>query len=191
MEEIRLGQTEVKYHLKKSHRKTLGMKVDSQGQLHVTAPHFVPLFKIEEILKTKGDWILKKIEENKTKWSDRRELKFPEGAEARQFARMVSILFQKCLLEFNQTMQTDFRPTLSLRKMRSRWGSCSIDGRIHLSYSLFSLDPELIGYVIFHELSHLIHHNHSAYFYNVLEAVCPKHKELKRELHSKALFYAE
>lgn len=191
MEEILLGQIEVKYHLVKSHRKTLGMKVDSDGQLYVTAPHFVPMAKIEQILKSKQDWILRKIQNNKLKWSDRQEIKFPQGEEIKIFARMINALFQKCLLEFNQTMSTDFKPKLQIRKMRSRWGSCSIDGRIHLSTSLYSLETEMISYVIFHELSHLIHHNHSSHFYDVLSAVCPKHKELKRQLNSKALFFVE
>jgi predicted metal-dependent hydrolase len=46
----------------------------------------------------------------------------------------------------------------------SRWGSCSSDGRIRLSWRLILAPPEVRRYVVAHEVAHLRHHDHGAAF---------------------------
>ncbi|MCF7945392.1 MAG: M48 family metallopeptidase [Spirochaetia bacterium] len=71
-----------------------------------------------------------------------------------------------------------------LRAMKSRWGSCQSDGTIRLSLRLFGAPDELISYVVYHELCHLINFNHSRNFYTILSYIEPKWKILRKELHS-------
>ena len=71
---------------------------------------------------------------------------------------------------------------LSLKNIKSRWGSCSRINNINLSIHLMKLPEHLIDYVILHELAHIIHHNHSARFWNLLDDLTVGAKKLDKEL---------
>jgi hypothetical protein len=58
-----------------------------------------------------------------------------------------------------------------VRDMKSRWGSCSIDGRMTLSWRLIFAPIESIDYVISHEAAHLIHPDHSKSFWALCEKI--------------------
>jgi hypothetical protein len=83
----------------------------------------------------------------------------------------------------NKYEEYDFSPTaLTVRILKTRWGSCSRTGRITLNSELLRLSEKYIEYVIIHELCHLKHHNHGKDFYALLAELCPDYKAIKREL---------
>lgn len=57
---------------------------------------------------------------------------------------------------------------LSIKKSKTRWGSCSSKDNINLSIFLMKLPDELIDYIIIHELCHTIHKNHGPKFWEAL-----------------------
>lgn len=61
---------------------------------------------------------------------------------------------------------------LSVRDTTSRWGSCSENGNISLSWRLIFAPKEAIDYVIAHEVAHLVHMNHSDPFWKLCENLC-------------------
>jgi predicted metal-dependent hydrolase len=76
-----------------------------------------------------------------------------------------------------------FKPTgLTIRSMRSRWGSCSKQGKITLSTELIKLPDIFIEYVIIHELCHLKHHNHGKEYYKLLSELFPDWKKVRKGL---------
>jgi predicted metal-dependent hydrolase len=75
---------------------------------------------------------------------------------------------------------------LTVRPMRSRWGSCSMDGHVTLSAELVRLPQRLVEYVAVHELCHLVHHNHSAAFYFQVATCLPDWRQRRAELRAVA-----
>lgn len=74
-------------------------------------------------------------------------------------------------------------PTLKVRSLKRRWGSCSARGEITLARQLSAVPPVYVDYVIFHELCHLRHMNHGPRFHALLDALVPGAAALARELH--------
>jgi predicted metal-dependent hydrolase len=73
---------------------------------------------------------------------------------------------------------------VTIKHQRSSWGSCSKNGNLNFNLLLASLPPELIDYVIIHELAHLVELNHSTEFWKIVEAKDPEfesHRKLLRD----------
>ncbi|HUF10919.1 MAG TPA: SprT family zinc-dependent metalloprotease, partial [Rhodothermales bacterium] len=73
-------------------------------------------------------------------------------------------------------------PEVTIRDMRSRWGSCSSTGRVTLNLKLVMLPETLIDYVVMHELCHLVLHDHSKRYYALLTRCMPDWRERKKRL---------
>ena len=71
---------------------------------------------------------------------------------------------------------------ISIRDMRSRWGSCSRKGNISLNLQLVKLNENCIRQVMIHEMCHLVYFNHQAGFYALMEEMMPDWKQWKKEL---------
>lgn len=101
----------------------------------------------------------------------------------KKFYRTEAEVYLKNRLVYLST-QTGLSPTkLSFRSTRARWGSCSSQGHISLNWKLICHTPQLIDYVIVHELCHLKHLNHSAEFWNLVESHFPAHREARKMLN--------
>ena len=64
---------------------------------------------------------------------------------------------------------------VALRDTRSRWGSCTSDGRLGFSWRLAMAPAEVLDYVAAHEAAHLVEMNHSRRYWALLEDVLPDH----------------
>lgn len=73
-------------------------------------------------------------------------------------------------------------PTVRLSSARTRWGSCSTRSGIRLHWRLIHLPPDLIDYVVAHEVAHLVEMNHSPRFWAVVGRLYPEWKETRARL---------
>ncbi|MCP4437795.1 MAG: M48 family metallopeptidase [Aureispira sp.] len=71
---------------------------------------------------------------------------------------------------------------ITIKKVKTRWGSCSNKNNINLSLFLMLLPNELIDYVICHELAHVKEKNHSPSFWKHLESLLKGSKVLDKQL---------
>ncbi len=62
------------------------------------------------------------------------------------------------------------------------WGSCSGKNRLNFTWKLVTAEPEVIDYVVVHELAHLIEHNHSVRFWRLVEGVLPDYRARREKL---------
>ena len=103
------------------------------------------------------------------------------------YARQAGPLFAESLArvwprfaEFNLA-----RPTLAVRQMRTRWGSCTPrTARIRLSPELVRASPECLDYVLLHECCHLLVGDHSKAFYDLQTRLMPDWERWKEELNA-------
>jgi len=73
---------------------------------------------------------------------------------------------------------------VKIRSYRSRWGTCSRDNTITYNWRVIMAKPEAITYLVAHELSHIVHKNHSHRFYSVLEKLDPDYKTHRKLLRT-------
>jgi len=71
---------------------------------------------------------------------------------------------------------------LTVRRQRSRWGSCSVRGTISLNCCLMFQRPEVVRYLLVHELAHTRHMHHGVRFWQCVARFCPEYRALDREL---------
>lgn len=71
---------------------------------------------------------------------------------------------------------------LRLSSAATRWGSCSSDGNIMLNWRLIHFEPDIIDYVIAHEIAHLREMNHSAAFWRELGRILPEFEKARDAL---------
>ena len=71
---------------------------------------------------------------------------------------------------------------ISIRKQKTRWGSCSSKDNINLNMNLLHLPSELMDYVLLHELVHTRVKNHSKDFWDELDTIVPNSRQVDRRL---------
>ncbi len=64
---------------------------------------------------------------------------------------------------------------ITIRDMKTRWGSCGRSGNISINLRLIHLSGNSLEYVVAHELCHLKCRDHSRKFWNILDSVLPEH----------------
>lgn len=81
--------------------------------------------------------------------------------------------------------------SVQIRNQRSRWGSCSRKGAINLNWRLVLLPPELLEYVVVHELCHLRRPDHSPKYWALVEKSISDYKKKRNLLHTYSAYLDE
>jgi predicted metal-dependent hydrolase len=95
----------------------------------------------------------------------------------------LSIFEERLKYNYNLFEEDIPYPHLRIRSMKTRWGVCNRKNLIvTINSKLIRESIDKIDYVIIHELSHLVHFNHSRNFWEVVEKYCPKYKRIRKDL---------
>lgn len=138
---------------------------------------------IEEILKKKEAWISKHIE--KTKETKERFEAEPTEKLTREKVIALAEEALKVIPErveyFAKVIGVTYGK-ITIRNQKTRWGSCSSKENLNFNCLLMLAPPEVLDYVVVHELCHRKQMNHSKAFWLEVEKVLPDYKEARKWL---------
>lgn len=102
----------------------------------------------------------------------------------RWYLNQAHIIFQEISIPLMKQMEkyNVFPKSFTIKKMKTRWGSCSSKRSINLNIELIKLPEQCIKAVILHELCHLVHMNHSKEFYALMTKEMPDWKIWDKQL---------
>ncbi|WP_341876960.1 SprT family zinc-dependent metalloprotease [Defluviitalea saccharophila] len=76
---------------------------------------------------------------------------------------------------------------IKVKEQRKRWGSCTYDNRLLFNWRCIMATLESLDYVVVHEMSHMVHKNHSKQFWSFVEAILPDYKARKLWLRNNGI----
>jgi predicted metal-dependent hydrolase len=89
--------------------------------------------------------------------------------------------------EMSKKLGTIFNK-IAIKEMDSRWGSCSSKGNLAFSFKLIFTEPQILEYIVAHEVSHLREMNHSKNFWTIVESLYPDWQQARKWLKDNGKF---
>lgn len=182
------GIGEVKY-TRNPRARNLTIRINQQGEVRVTVPRVVSWRRAEAFFLSRQSWVMKKLEEMNSKGC--KDSVLSEGQVLRIRGKDLVIRLQngdsdsedaiwrilrKEALEYlpervaKLSEAFDYKITgLKIRKMKTRWGSCTSRKSINLNSWLMMIPEALSDYVILHELAHTRFPDHGKKFWEELD----------------------
>lgn len=173
----------------RSNRKTLAIQINPDLSVTVRAPMYAPQSDIERILREKESWIQKHIEKireqeakskktqgEKDEYGESVESEYLTNEEIKKLADKALQHIPKRVSYFAKQIGVTYRK-ITIRNQKTRWGSCSSKGNLNFNCLLMLTPPEVIDYVVVHELCHRKEMNHSWAFWAEVEKVLSGYKE--------------
>ena len=171
------------YEIIYSPRRTTALQVTPDGRVIVRAPKRCPRSFIEAFVRQKEDWVMRQLARFE---KQRKEHPAPERPPLsdKDRARYISIardIFTRKTEYYARIMGVTYG-RISIREQKTRWGSCSSKGNLNFNWRLIFAPPEVLDYVVVHELAHRKEMNHSKAFYAIVESVLPDYRKWRRWL---------
>ena len=164
----------------KSRRKTIAIQVNSDLSVTVRAPYGVTEKYIEEFLNKNEAWISKQMNEIKVK-----KKSVESGNVENVTLDKIKALADQALkiiparVEYFARIIGVTYGNITIRNQKTRWGSCSSEKNLNFNWKLILAPPEVLDYVVVHELCHLKEMNHSKAFWDEVGKVMPEYETYK------------
>jgi predicted metal-dependent hydrolase len=166
----------LKYKVIYSKRKTLAITI-KDGEVIARAPYGFNEKRIEAFINNNQKWIEEHIKQSVDRMS---RLQVTPEIERKLRIEAKEYLTEKT--EYYARIMGIKYGRITITGAKTRFGSCNNKGDIAYSYRLMLFPEKAREYVVVHELSHILHFNHSIDFYREIERIFPDYKERKRLL---------
>ncbi|PIR76189.1 MAG: hypothetical protein COU32_03470 [Candidatus Magasanikbacteria bacterium CG10_big_fil_rev_8_21_14_0_10_42_10] len=167
----------IKRHARSKH---IRITVNADAKVIVTAPRHVSEQRVRDFFDAQVEW----VEQVLARMQHKKKMVVPDGITQDTLAacRGRALRFVRDRLrQYNEHYAYTYH-RISIKKMSSRWGSCSSEGNMSFHYRLLFLPVELADYVIVHELCHLKELNHSHRFWKLVGETIPDYAKRKHAL---------
>ena len=165
----------------RSARKTVSVEIRPDGSVLVRAPYRMSQARIRAFLDARRDW----IEKHRAAMAERqRSLQQVEpltAAELDTMAKQAKTVLKSRVEHFAPIVGVSYG-RITIRRQRTRWGSCSSRGNLNFNCLLMLTPTRVQDYVVVHELCHRKHMNHSPQFWAEVERVMPDWRDSRRWL---------
>ncbi len=175
------------------------LRVGDDGLVQLRSSN-LPLSDIEQFISSKQSWILKEIQKIEAKPTitiaknillfanmlNLDQVRDTSSLESRKdydryYAHTAQNYVKARVELFAKQMNLSYSQ-IKFRKMKRRWGSCSSHAVLSFNTLIVQLDKELIDYIVVHELSHLVHFNHSKEFHLFVRSHLTQEASLRAKL---------
>lgn len=158
---------ELSYRIIRSARRTIALQITPAGEILVRCPNRMRNAEVQKFVESKRDWLQKHL--------PREPLPPFTGEELSALALRARQIIPERAAHFAPLVGVTYG-RITIRNQRSRWGSCSSAGNLNFNCLLMLAPPEVMDYVIVHELCHRKEMNHSPRFWAEVERVMPDYK---------------
>ena len=166
----------VPYQIIKSDRKTIAIQIKPDGKVIVRCPKRMRIEDARRFAESKSDWIEKHLAKRNVqdvvKYTHKEIEQLREQARklvttrVRYYAPIIGVTYGQ----------------IAIRAQHTRWGSCSSKGNLNFNCLLALVPPEVLDYVVVHELCHRKELNHSERFWQAVERILPDYKAHRKWL---------
>ena len=163
----------VPYQIIKSDRKTIAIQIKPDGQVVVRCPKRMRIEEARRFVESKADW----IEKHLAKRQPKNVVKYTRR-EIEQLREQARKLIAERVKHFAPIVGVTYGQ-IAIRIQHTRWGSCSSKGNLNFNCLLALVPPDVLDYVVVHELCHRKELNHSEHFWREVETVLPNYKTQK------------
>lgn len=165
----------------RSARRTISLEITPSGQVLVRAPRYMSETEIRKFIEAKSSWLEKHLQKQEEDLgSVQAEGRFTEQ-EVEKLIKLAKQVIPEKVAYYSRLMGVTYG-RVTIRKQKTRWGSCSREGNLNFNCLLMMVPPEVLDYVVVHELSHRLEMNHSARFWAQVEKVIPDYRKSRKWL---------
>ena len=168
-----------------SRRRTLGLDIKADGSVHARVPAGTANQYVMDFVKERQEWIVQKwflVKERRERDGQRAPKDYEEAPELEKAYRRQAREQLEARCSYYAGLMGVAYNRISVRAAKTRWGSCSAQGNLNFHWKLILMPPEVLDYVVVHELAHRKEMNHSPRFWAEVGKVLPDYKRRRKWL---------
>ena len=170
----------MEYEVIRSSRRTAALEIKN-GKLVVRAPLRMSDGRIAAFVRENREWIEKHMARAEARQQELEHVEKLTPEELKNLAKQAAQVISERVRYYAPLIGVQYG-RITIRRQRTKWGSCSGRGNLNFNCLLMLAPPEVLDSVVVHELCHIKQMNHSTAFYEEVLRVFPDYKKHQKWL---------